>query len=254
MTIKTLAAVAAVGCAFALNADVTSANIVGYNSADKADLQYVSVGVGFANVGDEGVFTLGQIVPKDGCWDSGSDILQVLNNTAAKTVATYVYYGAWEGAEEDEIGWWDSDFNDMYNDLEFPVGAAFLGNFGTKAVEFQQSGSVLTGGTTLDFITKQYVMLGNILPKSIKFGDIKPFEGCWDSGSDILQVLNDTAAKTIATYVYYGAWEGAEEDEIGWWDSDFNDMYNDLDVNPGDAWLGNFGAKDVKLAFPGALD
>ena len=227
---------------------------MGYNSADKTDKQYVSVGVGFANVGDEGAFTLGQVVPKEGCWNSGSETLQVLRDSNASVSIAYVYYGAWEDAEEDEIGWWDYDFNDMYNDAEFPVGTAFLGNFAEKDVEFQQSGSVLMGGTTLDYIGKQYVMFGNILPKEIKLGDIKPFEGCWNSGSDTLQVLRDSNASVSIAYVYYGEWEDAEEDEIGWWDYDFNDMYNDLPVNPGDAWLGNFAEKDVKLAFPGALD
>ncbi len=238
-----LAAVATCGAALA----VESANIVGYSSNNHADSQYISVGMGFAGVGDDGVFTLNQLKPT--AWDSSSDILQVLSSVNAGTIATYVYYGAWEVGEE-LAGWYDDEVNPV-GDTEFPIGTAFLGNFAAKDVKLQQSGQVLEGATTLDFTGKQYVMFSNILPKAITLGDIAAANGCWDSSSDILQVLSAENAGTIATYIYYGAWEVGDE-LAGWYDDEVNPV-NDVVVAPGAAWLGNFAAKDVKIVFPSAF-
>ena len=223
---------------------------------DKTGSQYVSLGVGFAQVSDTATFKLGDIVPSK--WDWYSDKLQVLDTAAAKVVATYDYYGVWDGAiAGDDEGWYDitGGGESPADDVEFPVGTAFLGNFAAKQVCLSQSGAVLSGSTLLDYTGSQYVMFGNPLPVGLTLGDIVPTK--WDWYSDKLQVLNTGAAKVVATYDYYGTWDGAiAGDDEGWYDitGGGEEPADDVVVNPGDAWLGNFAAKDVVIVFPAAVE
>lgn len=86
-------------------------------------------------------------------------------------------------------------------------------------------------------------MVGNPLPIDLTFKDIEVVS--YDESSDILQLLNNTQARTIKTYFAYdGDWYEDTED--------WNDASDDL-FPANTAMLGNFAAKDVVLNFPGAL-
>ena len=172
---------------------------------------------------------------KPDSFDDGGDILQFLESTKARTVKTYfAYNGDWY---EDETDW-----NDANND-QFDMATGFLGAFISKAVKLTSAGSVLEGATALDFTGKVYNMVGNPLPRAVKFKEIEPVS--FDDGGDIIQRLEATRARTVKTYfAYNGDWY---EDE-----SDWNDASED-EFAAGEAMLGAFISKKVKLTFPSAL-
>jgi len=215
---------------------VESANIVGYTTVDLTGSQYNCVTPGFKSTSvATDTFQMKDIQPSS--FDESSDILQLLNSTQARTVKTYFFYdGAWY---EDVDDWNDADED------TFDVLQGFLGNFAAKDVAFTSAGGVLLDPSQLDCKTDalQYVMVGNPLPVDLTFKDIEVVS--YDESSDILQLLNNTQARTIKTYFAYG----------GDWYEDVDD-WNDAADDPfpaNTAMLGNFAAKDVVLNFPGAL-
>ena len=226
------AAVAAAGGLMAIE----SANVVGYNTVDLTTKQYNCIAPGFMSCGGSAdTFQMKDIQPS--AFDEGSDIVQLLNTTQARTIKTYFFYdGDWY---EDVDDWNEA------NDDTFDLMQGFLGNFAAKDVVFTSAGTVVGDPSQLDCATDQlqYVMVGNPLPVDLTFKDIEVV--AYDEGSDILQLLGETNARTIKTYFAYA----------GDWYEDVDD-WNDASDDPfpaNSAMLGNFAAKDVILNFPGAL-
>ena len=220
-----------------MSADVTSANVVGYTTVDLTGKQYNCIAPGFMTAGtkEDGTFQMKDLQPT--VFDDGSDIVQLLNHTQARTVKTYFFYdGDWY---EDTEAWNDG------NEDTFDMTQGFLGNFAAKDVAFTSAGTVLGKPIQLDCATDQlqYVMIGNPLPVDMTFKDIEVV--AFDDGSDILQLLDDTRARTVKTYfAYEGDWY---EDTEAW------NVAADEPFAANTALLGNFAAKDVILNFPGAL-
>ena len=213
-----------------------TSSVVGYNTVDLTSKQYNCIAPGFMSVGSStGTFQMKNIQPSS--FDDGSDIVQLLNTTQARTIKTYFFYdGDWY---EDVDDWNDG------NEDTFDVMQGFLGNFAAKDVVFNTSGEVVADPSQLDCATDalQYVMVGNPLPVDITFKDIEVVT--FDEGSDILQRLGEANARTVKTYFAYdGDWY---EDVDDW-----NDASDDV-FPANSAMLGNFAAKDVVLNFPGAL-
>ena len=208
---------------------------MGYNTVDLTTKQYNCIAPGFSSCGTDGTFQMKDIQPS--AFDDGSDTVQLLNTTQARTIKTYFFYdGDWY---EDVDDWNDG------NEDTFDVMQGFLGNFAAKDVVFTSAGAVITDPSQLDCATDQlqYVMVGNPLPVDLTFKDIEVV--AFDDGSDTIQLLSDTTARTIKTYfAYAGDWY---EDVDDW-----NDASDDV-FPANSAMLGNFAAKDVILNFPGAL-
>ena len=208
-------------------------SIVGYMSNDMAGKVYNCVSFGFASVGNDKVFVMKDI--NADVFDDGGDILQFLEPVMARTAKTFFNYNG---------DWYEntSDWNDA-NEDQFDMATGFLGNFISKKVKLTAAGAVLSGPTALDYTGKCYNMVGNPLPRAVKFKEIEAVS--FDDGGDILQKLEPTMARTIKTYfAYNGDWY---EDT-----SDWNDASED-EMAAGEAMLGNFISKSVKLTFPGAL-
>ena len=229
-------------------------------------MQYNSVGPTFTSVGKD-TFKLGDIAVKGFYYDK--EILQVLSAENAATVATYTYVTP-EMDDEDfdgdgaAVGWWikgeEGEDGGSADDIEFSPGQAFLGNFGKKEVVFTYSGEVREGATELDFTGKQYVFVANFLPQNVKLGDIACEGFYYDK--EILQVLSAENAATVTTYTYVTP-EMDDEDfdgdgaAVGWWikgeEGEDGGSANEAVWTAGQAMLGNFGKKGVKLTFPSAL-
>ena len=228
---------------------------MGYNTQDKTGKQYVSLSPAFITTGATGTFKLSDVALDGG--DVTSDTLQVLESTKASVGATYVYLSAAQAAAWDiagSEGWYDASMENSMNDVSFPIGTAFLGNFTTKTVSSTYSGQVVDGTVEMDCTGKQYVMFGNPLPRVIKLGEIVLDGG--DVTSDTVQILEPTKASVGTTYVYLSAAQAAAWDiagSEGWYDAAMENSMNDVDINIGDAFLGNFTTKSVSITFPTAL-
>ena len=237
MDIKKILAVGTAIVGTVAMADVVSSSVVGYKTVDLTGKQYNCIAPGFLSAGasKDGTFQMKDIQPS--AFDESSDIVQLLNNTQARTVKTYFFY---EGAWYEDVDDWNAGDEDT-----FDVMQGFLGNFAAKDVAFTSAGAVLGKPIQINCATDQlqYVMIGNPLPVDLTFKDIEVV--AFDESSDILQLLNDTQARTVKTYFAY---------EGDWYEN--VDDWNDAADEPfaaNTALLGNFAAKDVTLNFPGAL-
>ena len=184
---------------------------------------------------EDGTFQMKAFQPS--AFNEASDILQLLNNTQARTIKTYFFY---EGAWYEDVDNWNEGDEDR-----FDIFQGFLGNFAAKDVAFQGLGIVLDNPIQINCATTklQYVMVGNPLPVDLTFKQIEVVS--FNEASDILQKLDDTRARTIKTYFAYDG---------DWYENvdDWNDAADEpFEANT--ALLGNFAAKDVVLNFPGAL-
>lgn len=132
---KLITAFAACAMAGLVSAEVSSQNIVGYQTVAAAGT-YSSSGPTFISVGSAtqewklGDVTLNGAVP-------GDDVIQFLNPATAETEVTATYVDAataasWELPEME--GWWDFSMENSLNDQPLPAGAAFLGNFASTGV------------------------------------------------------------------------------------------------------------------------
>lgn len=202
-------------------------------SADYTGSQYNCITVGFTSVGDDGIFVMKDIAPTQ--FSDSSDIIQLLESTRARTDKIYFAY---------EGDWYENvdDWNDA-NDDQFDMGTGFLANFASKGTKLTPAGAVLTDPTEMDFTGIQYVMVGNPLPRAVKFAEIEPV--VFSDSSDILQKLESVRARTDKIYFAY---------EGDWYENvdDWNDASDD-EMAAGESMLGNFASKTVKLTFPGAL-
>ena len=236
-------------------AEITSSNIVGYSNQDKSGKQFVSLGSCFMNIGNDGQFKLSAITLDGG--DAASDNIQVLESTKAAVSAAYCYISAAQAADFGDAsyqGWWNLDMDTRMDDVSFPAGSAFLGNFGTKTVKPTFAGQVLDGSVELDCTGKQFVMFANPLPRDMKLGELVANGG--DAASDNIQVLESTKAAGSAAYCYISAAQAADFGDAsyqGWWNLDMDTRMDDVVVKPGEAFLANFGTKSVKLTFPQAI-
>ncbi len=105
------------------------------------------------------------------------------------------------------------------------------------------SGEVVSGATQLDLSGKNWVMIGNPLPRAVKFSEIEAVN--FDDGSDTLQKLGAESARSEKFYFSYdGNWY---EDTDDW-----NDASDD-EILAGEALLGNVASGSVKINFPSAL-
>lgn len=207
--------------------------MVGYAQNDMTGKQVNCVSFGFATVGKGNVFTMKDIRPDS--FSDSSDILQLLEPVRGRTAKTYFAYdGNWY---EDT-----SDWNEA-NDDQFDMGTGFLGAFGSMSVRLTSAGEVLEGATAFDFTGKQVIMVGNPLPRAVKFKEIEVVN--FSDSSDILQRLEPVRARTVKTYFAYAG---------DWYEntSDWNDASED-EFAAGEAMLGAFGSMSVKLTFPPAL-
>ena len=105
------------------------------------------------------------------------------------------------------------------------------------------AGEVVSGPIELDLSGKNWVMIGNPLPRHVKFSEIEAIN--FDAGSDTLQVLEPTRARAVKFYF----------NDAGDWYED-PESYNDASedgLDAGSAILGNVASGSVKLVFPSAF-
>ena len=263
---KKLMFIAAAALSASVFADIQSSNIVGYMTSDLDGKQYNSVGATFLTVGGT-ASKLGDLTAEGFQYDT--DMLQVLSSETAGTIARYTYVTP-EWDEEDfegdgaAVGWWkkgmEGEDGGSAADVELPVGMGLLGNFPHKKVVLTTAGQVAMGATQIDMTGKQYNMIANFLPKTIKLGDVVADGFQYDT--DMLQVLSSETANTIARYTYVTP-EWDEEDfegdgaAVGWWkkgmEGEDGGSANEIAWPAGSAMLGNFPHKQVKMTFPAAL-
>lgn len=145
---KLMFAVSAALCATVGFSDVTSQNVVGYNTVEKGAVMYPSVAACFVPVGGGSTFKLKEFVPT-GMMGSLNDMIQVLNpaTTVVDPSNQYIYVSLEEcrdidptGGLDAMAGWWIGSIGGTSaNEIDVPAGTAFLGLIlsGTDPITYQ---------------------------------------------------------------------------------------------------------------------
>lgn len=207
---------------------------MGYSTGDYAGKNWACVTFGFTSVGsDTATFKMSDI--KADNFADDADTLQFLEPTSARSEKFYFSYDG---------DWYENtdDWNEA-NDDTFDMGTGFLGNLASGSVSLTCSGQVLEGPTQLDLSGKNWVMIGNPLPRAVKFSEIEAIDFADDA--DTLQKLESSSARSEKFYFCYdGDWYENTDD--------WNDASDD-EIAAGEALLANVASGSVKINFPSAL-
>ena len=173
------------------------------------------------------------------------------------------------------IGWWEKGHigeEGYRKDTQpFSVGTAFLGALNGKSLKFTSSGAVPQETKTICDNGNTSPYFQNFLPTTFKLKYLV-VEGATASKFMVpnVEYLQELDPKTVGvvhryTYVSEAYLKDEYEDEwaehiglIGWWEKghigDEDYRMDDIDVKPGDAWLGALNGKNLKFNFPSATD
>ena len=215
-------------CATVSFAELTSANIVGYQT--KANRKFLSQTVcTFDQIGVEGAgLDIQKLLPVDenGDYVGDGDITIQFNNEKGKATGGYAYYGEDEYDDGFKAGWYDED-NDELAVYEFNAYQGFQIYCGTPC-SFTFSGEVNMAETYVPcrkFLSPQ----GNIRPSDVDIQTIIPMDGTDEDASYIgdgeitIQFANEKG-KAMGGYSYYGEDEYDDGFKAGWYDEDTDEL------------------------------
>ena len=285
---KLMFAAAAMAAGIAM-ADVTSANIVGYQNLATEMNESPSIGMTFLPVAGGETFKLGSVKAVD--FDIDFDMLQKLDANTTAPIGFYAYCskeladeialgedGGKAGDCDNLIGWWDT-FNGSLGDEDYRMdnedidnGQAFLGLMTSgNNVKLVTSGEAPVVSTSIFTDMNESPFIASYIPRTLKLKQISCND--FDIDFDMLQKLDANTTAPIGFFAYCskeladeialgedGGKAGDCDNLIGWWDT-FNGSLGDEDyrmdnedVNPGDSFLGLMtSGNDVEIMFPSSL-
>ena len=155
-------------------------------------------------------------------------------------------YSWWTEANSGlEDGWYDVDFNWADVTLNYKQGVMVQAG---DDVVLTYSGAVATGTIETD-APNGYSMSGNATPVALSIQSITPVgDGVGGYGDIVIQTM-DADGNWVGEYSWWTEANSGLED--GWYDVDFN--YAEVSINPGEGYMLQASADDVKLTYPGAL-
>ena len=272
---KLMCAIAAVSAGICL-ADVTSANVVGYQNKEVTpNTMNISCST-FQMVGNK-VATLGDIKAND-IFAFAEDTLQLLTGTGG-TLAQYTYCNASWAAEFESLGlkegWYDYDDINNWdwestapackNSVELPFGTMFILQSGYEGAALIYAGQVLDADKEFEIVPGTMNMLGNATPVDLTLGDI-PANDIFAFAEDTLQTLTGTGG-TLGQYTYCNASWAAEFEslglKIGWydyeeinnwdWESTAPESKNSLPIPAGYGFIIQSGYDGASITIPSPL-
>ena len=246
---KIMIASAALVSALAVNADVTSANVVGFLNKDSNKSGHTMIAGTFANVSTAAKYTLADLSvtgygeqwfdPDGECWEGGCQKnkfqLKVLNNDGS-SAAVYHWLDFKDGETEDEYdvygpGWFTKE-GSKYTALTKEECAAIEFNqgqgFWTLASGYQlvSAGQVTDKDLNVKCNASGHTPIANAMPMELTLGDLSvtgygeqwfdPDGECWEGGCQKnkfqLKILNNDGS-SAAVYHWLDFKDGETEDE-----------------------------------------
>ena len=274
---KLMCAIAAVSAGICL-ADVTSANVVGYQNKEVTpNTMNISCST-FLPVGTDGSkAVLGDIKAND-TFAFAEDNLQLLTGTGG-TLAQYTYCNEEWAAEFEstglKVGWydyeeisnwdWESTAPESKNNVELPFGSMFILQSGYEGAALIYAGQVLDADKEFEIVPGTMNMLGNATPVDLTLGDIKAND-TFAFAEDNLQTLTGTGG-TLAQYTYCNeAWAAEFEStglKVGWydyeeisnwdWESTAPESKNSLPIPSGYGFIIQSGYEGAGIIIPSPL-
>ena len=208
----------------AVHADgIVSSDIVGYNTESLTGGKLNVTGIMFVTPDgsdidlNSGNVTIANLTA--GADDTESDLILVWN-PATSAYTTYYFYDE-EGAEAEDVRWWDAGGE---SEPVFPAGTAFwykakpgtgksITVSGAIASDATETFSI-TGGK-LNMCINPYPVDIDLNSSNVTIANLTA--GADDTESDLVLVWNP-ATSAYTTYYYYDE-EGAEAEDVRWWDA-----------------------------------
>ena len=233
-------AVALCGAVFA--EDITSANVVGYQTYT-AHAGYNLYSPTFIGLSGNKKLDIQSIkIPNADGW--GCEQIWVINEDGtAVTGDTYTYKST--AAGEDVDGWWD-DTNDKFAELEITEGQGFYIYCDSDEKEFQVSGEVKIGKFTTT-LHSSYNYTGNFCPVKLSIQDFKLLNSQGWGCEQIWEMNEDGTAVTGNTYTWMS--EEAGEDKDGWKDDSTGEDAT-VEFEPGEGLFFYCDGEDVVIELP----
>ena len=287
---KLMCALAAVAAGVAM-ADVSSANIVGYNTINTgANKRYATLTPCFLPVSGATTYKMKDLTASGFAFNGGNpDTLQALDSASTSTKAEYLYcdkamadalceeYKMPAGSFDAYIGWWDQKKGGLgvaaADEDAIANGTGFLGDIRSGSdVAVQSSGEAPTKSTSYTTDGKRYPLFGCYIPKALKLKQLTASGFDYNGGNpDTLQVLDPVTTSTKAEYLYcdkvmadalceeYKMPAGSFDAYIGWWDQKKGGLgvapADEDDVVIGETFLGDIRSlSEVTVNFPSSLD
>lgn len=252
-----IASAAAVFCGAVMADAIESANVVGYNTLATGVYPAKTGGMCFVTSGSsDGTFRLGDLKLTGSTW--GSDWLGFVNPAtsildSSKNVTYYsVAEAIADGGTADDAEWENYD-EECQDDVQYPLGTAFLCNFLSTGVTITFAGQVYTGSSTINCTGKPAAFVANMYPGDLTAGDIKMVNSTW--GSDWIQFINPATSivDSSKNITYYSAAEavadGGSADDAEWENYD-EECKDDVEIPMGSGFLCNFLSPNVQIVFP----
>ncbi len=268
-----MTAVAALTAGIAM-ADVTSANIVGYQNAGFKNAQYNICAASMLPVGmQKANMKLKDLVPNENFIQSSIMFLTPGGATprvdfkSKKVPQKYVWWTE-DDEPEDGAGWYlydDDDAEINQGELPIPFGTGFLvyRNGAETEANLVYAGEVQQEPITLNFPNTQYNILGNCSPVDLSLADITPNEKFVQSSIMFLTPGGATprvdfkSKKVPQKYVWWTE-DDEPEDGAGWYlydDDDAEINQGALPIKAGEGFLvyRNGAESEAELQIPSPI-
>ena len=272
---KLMFAVAAIAAGAAM-ADVTSANVVGYQNKELSEnansfvaMTLQPIGVAKADV------TLSEFVPTDGefGWSYGTDYLATIkpNGTFDKTFGYVSPFWADLAGDKSYVGWHlfanvseDNFEGERFDNEKIPFGTGVAVYTAMANVTVTFAGEVLADDYGVPLSENANTFTGIICPADIKLGDLSATDGefGWSYGTDYLATIKPNGTFDV-TYGYVSPfWADLAGDKSyeGWHlfaniseDNFEGERFDNVQLKAGQAIAVYTAMSGVELVVPSAL-
>lgn len=206
-------------CATVSFAELTSANIVGYQKKD-VQLGQSFQGCSFDQIGVEGgALDIQKLTPVDENGDvvAGGDVNIQFYNNFGKFLFSYAYYDTDEWDADCPAGWYDEN-EGVLAEYTFNAAEGFKVYTGTAA-SFMYSGEVNLAETDLPVRQGQSFQV-NPRPASVDIQSIRPVDedNALVCGGDVNIQFYNNFGKFLFSYAFYDTDEWDADCPAGWYD------------------------------------
>ena len=278
---KLMFAIAAVAAGTVL-ADVSSANIVGYQGLAPTAYEeggetlyyaYPNVGMTFKTVAEvpagmpEGdYFKLGDTTVEGLDPMSGEFFYQIFTDSCSVDSDSAIVYVSKEMSiaavgDDSMMGWWDQFITVPMNDALFPAGTAFIGSLGgSHDLTLQSAGEAKQGIININISGQAYPHMANPVPRDIKFKEIvvvgmDPMSGEFFYQADQRDCTVDSESAIVYVSEEMSIAAVGDDSMKGWWDQFISVPMDEELWHAGECYLGSMGGNDgVVVTFPSATN
>ena len=250
---KLMFAAAAIAAGVAV-ADISSANIVGYQTIENPQMNTYQVAT-FNGIGEEG-YSIQKLIPVGDTVVGGGEVTLMTLKADKTTAKTFFYFTDAEyGTDCGEDGWFE-DMNDTseLSSYVFDPGEGFIFYSQNGVARLTYSGEVKYP-VSLDF-SQGNTISGNFWPKKMPIQALQPSGTTVVGGGEVTLMTMHANKTTKKTFFYFTDAEyGTDCGEDGWFE-DMNDTseLSAFEFEPGEGFIFYSQNGAAKITYPEVMD